>query len=299
MWSSARAAIVVVGSVVDAVTATPVSGAELSIANGGVLLGRGASDATGQFRLVFELANRPEAQNLKLAVRRANYIETTDDVTVTSGRTDRGSYRIVLLPVAVADCRRLRDHTVVVGYFRPPSGAPAGLELAARIKDTLDYDLLTRFQQLRIRPDSQPLVIACEKVKPQALADYASYAKALQADAFLSGYVAPTGVAGSQKVKVEMSIGDRFGLLVPLAHASTPNVDLDDPAAARLHADAHAAIFTALIAGYEKTGQATECVEATIAAERAIGALPATLADARKRCQKRLPNSGLLPGGSR
>jgi len=296
--SDARATTVVAGSVADAVTTAPIAGAELRVENAGVLLGTTRSDDHGNFRLALEIPIRPAPQNLKLAVNHDSYAETADDVIVTSGQTDQGSYRIVLLPAAVANCRRLDGHTVVVGYFRPPAAAPIELELASRIRDTLDYDVGARMQKMQIGVALQPVFVACEQIKPQALADYTSLAKLLMADAFMSGYVAPAGTPGSQKVKVEMSVADRFGLMVPPAHASTAIVDLDDPRTARLQSAAEGAIFTALIAGYEKSGQAKECVEAANAAELAIGALPAALIDARKRCQRALPNSGLVRGGA-
>jgi hypothetical protein len=95
-----------------------------------------------------------------------------------------------------------------------------------------------------------------------------------------------------------MVIADRYGLLVPPARASSPDVDLDDPAAARLSGAAHVAILTALIAGYEKAGQTAECVEVSNAAERLVGTLPPTLAQARERCAQNLPNRALLRGNS-
>jgi hypothetical protein len=296
--SSAQATTVVAGSVMDAVTATPIAGAALQIENGGVLLGSTRTDGDGNFRLPFEIETRPTPQNLKLAINHENYVETAEDVIVTSSRTDRPSYRVVLLPQAVANCRRPRGHTVVVGYFRPPANATAQMDLTSRIRDTLDYDVLARIQKLHVGLEQQPVFLACEQIKPQALADYTSLAKVLTADAFLSGYVAPAGLPGSNKVKVEMSIGDRFGLMVPPTHASSPNIDLDDPATARLQAAAQAAIFTALIAGYEKSGQPAECIKAANAAEQAIGILPPPLVEARKRCERATPNSGLTKGGA-
>jgi hypothetical protein len=99
-------------------------------------------------------------------------------------------------------------------------------------------------------------------------------------------------------VKVEMRIADRFGVLKPPARASSPDVDLDDPAAAQLSPDARVAILTALVAGYEHAGNAAECVEASNAAEGVVGALPEKLAEARERCLQSLPNRALLRGDS-
>ena len=75
-----------------------------------------------------------------------------------------------------------------------------------------------------------------------------NFAKALRADAFLTGYIAPLTRPSDTKVKVEMIIADRFGLLGP-TKATSPDVNLGDPAGARLASEAYAAILTALIAG--------------------------------------------------
>jgi hypothetical protein len=100
-------------------------------------------------------------------------------------------------------------------------------------------------------------------------------------------------------VKVEMSIADRFGqLTLPVARASSPDVDLDDPQAARLNPIAHEAILTALVAGYERAKKYGACVETTVVAERMLGTLPGKLAEARQRCQQALPGRALLRGSS-
>lgn len=294
MGSHAVAATVVAGVVSDGFSGAAVAGAEIKVLDGAKTLGQSTSDATGQFRVVFDLDGPAGVRNLKLDVRLGGYTAASADVVVASGRTDQDSYRISLIAADVSACHRNGAHVVVVGYFRPPAGMTGDLQLADRIKDSLDYDVLARFQKLKIGPQAQPIFLACEKIKPEALVDYGNYAKILSADAFLSGYVAPAGAAGMQKVKVDVLIGDRFGLLVPPAHATTLNVDLDDPATARLQENAQAAIFTALIISYERAAQPSECVEAANAAEQAIGKLPAPLAEARKRCANALPNAGLV-----
>lgn len=290
---NAAAATVVAGLVNDGFSGAALAGAEIKIWDGARTLGQSTSDAAGQFRVVFDLEQPSAVKNLKMDVQLAGYTPVSKDVVVSSGRTDQNSYRISLIAADVSACHRNGTHVVVVGYFRPPTGANADLQLADRIKDSLDYDVLARFQKLKIGPQSQPIFLACEKIEPKADVDYGNYARVLSADAFLSGYVAPAGTAGIQKVKVDMLIGDRFGLLVPPAHATTMNVDLDDPATTRLQAAAQAAIFTALIISYERAAQLSECVEAANAAEQAIGKLPVLLSEARTRCAHALPNVGL------
>jgi len=290
----AAASTVVAGVVNDGFSGAAAAGAAITIVDGARTLGQSTSDATGQFRVVFDLQGQAAVRNLKMNVQLGGYTPVSKDVVISSGRTDQESYRISLISADVAACHRNGPHLVVVGYFRPPAGMSGDLQLADRIKDSLDYDVLARFQKLKIGPQSQPIFLACEKIKPEALVDYGNYAKILSADAFLSGYVAPAGIAGMQKVKVDVLIGDRFGLLVPPAHAITLNVDLDDPATTRLQEAAQAAIFTALIISYERAAQPSECVEAANAAEQAIGKLPTLASEARKRCANALPNAGLV-----
>jgi hypothetical protein len=290
-------ATTVVGSVRDAVTGTVIANAQVEMVKGSDRVGSAISGSDGRFSLAARVGNQPAAQTLKLTVRHDGHEAAGSDVVVTSGKPDRDEYAFELLPTLLADCRRDRNHLVVVGHFRPPSES-ADPELAARIKDTLNYELLTRIQLVGIAPDLQPTILDCGKVQPKADADYPGIAKALKADAFLAGYVTSPASTSSPKVRVEMMIADRFGVLEPPARASSPDVDLDDPAAARLSPDAHLAILTALVAGYEQTGNAAECVEASNVAEHVSGVLPEKLAEARDRCLQSLPNRALLRGNS-
>jgi hypothetical protein len=291
------ASTTVIGTVRDAVTGTAVANAQVEMVKGSDRLGAAVTGSDGRFSLAARVGNEPAAQTVKLTVRHEGHEPAANDVVIASGSPDRDEYVFELLPTLLADCRRDRNHLVVVGYFRPPS-ASADPELAARIKDTLNYELLTRIQLVGIAPDLQPTILDCGKVQPKADADYPGIAKALKADAFLAGYVTHPASTSSPKVKVEMMIADRYGVLQPPARASSPDVDLDDPAAARLSPDAHLAILTALVAGYEQTGNAAECVEASNAAEHVSGVLPRQLAEARERCLQSLPNRALLRGSS-
>jgi hypothetical protein len=58
-------------------------------------------------------------------------------------------------------------------------------------------------------------------------------------------------------------------------------------------------LLEALVAGYENSRSFAECVAVTVAAESMLaGQLPVSLSSARTRCQNKLPNAGLLAGGS-
>jgi hypothetical protein len=292
---SAVAETIVAGTARDVTTDAPVSGAHVTIRHGSEILGSAVTGTGGVFQLPFDIAVRSEAQNLKLFVSFDGYVDASQDVTITSGRPNAASYRFDLVPRSVADCIRSRDHMVVVGYFRPSTSGSGDPDLAARIADALSYDLLVRMQQGRLVGDALPIVVACGKARPQAIGDYTNFAKVLHADAFLGGYVDDSG---PRRVKVQMSVADRFEMLVPPLRASSKDVNLEDPAVARLDPSAHAAILTALVTGYERAGKFAECIEFTVAAARIVGSLPAALADARRRCEQALPNRGLLSGGT-
>jgi TIR domain-containing protein len=290
-------ATTVMGSVRDAVTGNAVANAQVEMLKGSDRLGSAISGSDGGFSLAAKVGNEPAAQTLKLTVRHEGHEPATNDVVITSGSPDRDEYAFELLPTLLVNCRRESSHLVVVGYFRPPS-ATADPDLSARIKDTLNYELLTHTQLAGIEQELQPLVVDCGKAQPQADTDYHGIARALKADAFLAGYVTSPPSTSSPKVKVEMRIADQFGVLKPPARTSSPDVNLDDPAAAQLSPEARVAILTALVAGYEHAGNAAECVEASNAAAGVVGALPEKLAQARERCLQSLPNRALLRGNS-
>ena len=291
---SALAETIVAGTVRDATTDAPVTGARVTVRRGSEILGATVTGAAGAFQLPFEIVARPEAQNLKLFVGVDEYVDASQDVTITYGRPNAVAYHFDLVPRSVADCIRSRDHAVVVGYFRPATASAVDPDLSSRVADALNYDLLVRMQQARLARDALPIIIACGRARPRADDDYTKFAKVLHADAFLGGYV---DHSGPRRVKVQMSVADRFGLLDPPRRAASKDVNLDDPAVARLDPSAHAAILTALITGYERAGKFAECIEFTVAAARIVGLLPPALADARRRCEQALPNRGLLPGG--
>lgn len=293
--SAHAATIIVAGIVRDSSTGAPVAGADVSIQRGGADLGQTVSAVDGAFQLPFDVVVKPEAQNLTLLVRKDAFVSSSHNLVVTAGRPSANSFKIDLVPAAMAECIRPSSHSVVVGYFRPSAASVGDPDIAARVADALNYDLLVRMQQEELAHSALPIIIACGGAKPRAVGDYGKYAKVLRADAFLVGSVNDTALT---KVKVEMAVIDGHGILPLPLRASSPEVNLDDPSVARLDASAHAAILTALVGGYERSGKFAECVDMTNAAARIVGTLPAALQSARARCEQRLPNRGLLSGGT-
>lgn len=274
--------------VIDSITSTAVADASAVVLRGSEEISRGTSNVGGQVHLTFDFDPTLTQTPVKLSVRHAAYVGE-EKILVLSDTLSDSNHRIELLPQVIAQCRRDSGSSVVIGHFRPAMPS-ATMDISPQIADALNYGLLPSLQQMRIPMDKQPAIIACNKVNPSAIADHQKFAKGLHADAFMSGYAAPSG----GKVKLEMIISDQFAQLVPPARASNDNLDLNDPAAVTLDDSVREPILVGLIAGYEHTGNSVECVQATFVAESILQHLPDRIADARKRCQERLPHKGLL-----
>jgi hypothetical protein len=279
-------------------TGAPVPGAKVTVTQGGATLGSELTGPEGQYVLTFKVPLRPQSQTVTLLVERTDYVGKSVEVVVTpSGAAEKTSYRFELLPAAVAECYHPRDHTIIVGYFRPPASASGDADFASRIRDNVHLTLLPVLQELaafKDQPSLQPEARDCAQARPKREADYPGFAKALGADAFLTGYVAPAG----RLFKVEMWVADRFDLLIPPSRATSANMDLDDPDATRLSVPSRTAILSALAVGYEKTGKTAECVQVAEAAQRILKTMPPEIAATRKRCQAALGHQGLLRGAT-
>lgn len=285
--------IILSGNASDSSTGAPVSGADVTLHQGGSDLGSTVTGADGQFRLPFAIASQPQASNLQLMVKRDGFVPLSQVVVVASGRANKNSFEFQLVPEAVAECIRNTAHMVVVGYFRPAPESSGDPDIAARVAEALERDLLPKMQQ-KPGPHTLPSIIACGTAKPRAAADYTKFAKVLHADAFLTGSV---NKAALDKVKVDMAVVDQLGLLLQPLRSSSKDVNLQDAEASRLDIAAHKDILIALVGGYEKAGKFDECIDFTSAAARILGTLPSALEDARKRCQQQVPNRGLTAGG--
>lgn len=286
---AAGADTVIQGSVSDAVTRQPLVGAVVEVQRAGDPIGRAVTNASGGYLVTVDVGNRPEAVNLKVFFRHSGYLESDQNAVVTSGRPDRAAYPASLLPEEVAACRAARARRVIVGHFRPPAAA-TGSDFGARVADAVRYEL-ARLQQSRLAVDQLPSVANCEGIDDRE--NLPAIARALQADALLSGTVA-RAAAPSARFNVSMFVGDQHGLFVLPAPITSRDIDLDDPAATRLDPAAMTAILRALLTGYRSAGRFAECVEVSGVAETLLRPpLPAVLAEIRADCQRALPAAGL------
>ena len=282
--------VVVTGLVSEAVTGTPMSGVQVSVHSGKDRLASVRSDEAGKFLLQFDWPVGKVSGTVQLLARLEGYDAHSINVEVDRGRPSQSSYAMRLLADGLAFCVQRSRPAVVVGHFRPAPGRPDP-NLSERIADTLRYDLMEQIQKAEFDVDRQPGIFPCDAAEPKILDNYGDYAELLGADAYVGGYVtSPAPV----KVKDELAVADGFGVLDTPLGATSADVDLDDPRLARLAPEANAAILTALVIGYQRSGKPQECVDLLAASERLLGTLTPPLLKLREECQAELPNRGLL-----
>lgn len=293
LWcAAAGAATVVLGSTVDGATEAALAGADIVVKSDAVVRATTRSDESGKFQLTFDAPAGSGTQSVELSASLDGYRTLSRTIAISQGKTTEPRYALRLVPEAVASCIQKTRPAVVVGYFRAAPGRPDP-DLSERVADALRYDLLTQIQKARFTSAAQPGIFPCKGAAPNAPQWYGGFARLLQADAFVAGYVtSPNPV----KVKVQMTIADGYGAMAMPLDATSSDVDLDDPKLARLDPQAHAAVLTALAIGYKHTDKSQECVDLIAAAERMLKTLPEALHVLRTECQAVLPNRGLLPG---
>ena len=284
----------------NAVTKAPIPGAAVKLTMGTQELGTANSDQNGGFVISSILPATNQPQNLTLLLEHPEFMKASHNLQAVGGKFTQQSYKLQLLPRELVHCRTAATgHCVVIGHFQPPLGATY-TELSQRIANALTYDLLTKLQRLHLQVKEQPSFLACEEAKLRSADQGKLFAQALNADVFICGNVIQSG----QQINLRTFVSDSYGLFeVPLSFMNL-NVDLNDPGAAQMHPETHAAVLTALAAGYEKAEQFPQGIEATFWAERLLAEAKMKLPDLmeeikkiRTRCQARLPHQGLLPGG--
>jgi hypothetical protein len=280
------------GIVTDRTTTLPLAGASVELRRGADVVGRTVSRPDGSFLIVVDAGQAPQAQNFKLAVAHDGFVAADQDVVITSARPDSTLYKSVLVRKAVADCVLKRARRVVVGHFRPPSGAAGATEFAARVTDALLYQL-SFMERSRVAADRRPSVVACERLDDRE--NLPALARELNADALMSGSVARPDAR--PRYSVTMFLGDPYGLFDNASRVHSRDVDLDDPSASRLAPEALAAVLEALLTGYVKNGQFAECVELSgLALSELPKPSPAAIVNLRAECLRRQPARGLLGG---
>jgi len=292
--SEAQAVTNISGVVTDSITGQPVAGARVTLTSGQTPLSVVTTGPDGVFQLFVNLPVRPAPQTYTLEVTQPGYSAEEGNVVVTLGQADQLSYKLALPRNEVIGCVPESGRTVVIGHVRAPAAATHDLELSQRVSEVLQYDLLTEIQKTHLPSAQQPSVLACPNAQPRTLKEHANWARALKADAFVVGAAAEPV---NNRYRVDMQVTARYADTVSLPTlASTPPMNLNLPSSADLGRAALEPIMIALLRAYLKEERYAECVEFSMAAEHALGKLPA-LIELRKSCQIKLPNRGLLTGG--
>ncbi len=288
----ARAATNISGLVNDFITEKPVPGIQVSVSRAGTVIASGNTATDGTFQLLVDVPVQSEPVRLGLVVTKAGFETESRQVIVTAGRANQLSYRFNLLPTEAINCTPNWARTVVVGHVRPPVSAAANLKLSQRIREVLEYNLLTEAQKTQLPSAQLPMVLSCPEARPRNLMEQPYWVKALKTDVFLVGSAEPVG----NKFRVDLQISALYQELALPTSTSTPLLNLDRPASASLGAAALEPIMLALLKAYRKEDRHIECVEFAAAALRVLGNKSSLLSELQA-CQARLPNAGLVNGG--
>jgi hypothetical protein len=226
------------------------------------------------------------------AARSRDHEVSKSNFQVNGGTPVASAHDISLFPIGVTACRSQTDHSVIVGYFLPPVGTDFS-DLPERVARSLDFALNTKLQALSLSPELQPSFESCDAAKPKTPRLGARYAKALKADAFVSGNIAD----GPAEFTVSTYVSDAHNLFGAPNIATSKSVNLNNPSGAAMVDDVHAAILAAIAAGL---AEKKDCVSATTvlsAAEQLLNPIPPYIVNLRQRCEAELPNVGLLGTG--
>lgn len=281
------------GRIIEAINESPILGAVVRLYKGDKLLATAHSDSEGRYSLAFDLPSSDKPQTLTILVEHPGleFVRDSKNIQIVSGKPKPDYPSFSLFPTELIDCRTQNKHCVIVGHFSPPFSGECP-ELSARIAVALFYDLCTRLQQHHIQSLLQPEFIHCDEANPRAISQGKNFARALGANAFISGSVKRT----EQGYDIRTIVSDAYDVFMPPYSSSSESVNLEDPAAAQLNPEIHAAILIAIAAGYELQERFAEGVEATIAAEAILGYLTPPMKEVRERCKSKLPHQELLIG---
>ena len=295
MWVTATlpasAQTVLTGKVIDALTERAINGAQVVVRHGNAELGQVTTDVGGRYTLPLTTTGLPSPVDLVANVEHAGYAAAATVFQIADGSITANAVNLALVPTEISACRSDHRHAVIVGYFR--SSANRALDdLPGRVADLLYFNLTTRLQSVHLEQDLQPVFEACEYAKPRSVAHGDRYARALAADAFVSGDV----VEQPSSYSVSTYVSDAHALFGRPAVSQSEDVDLNRPAYGVMSGDTHAAVLAAIAAGLAKADNCLAAVKVIQAAEAMTQSDLAYLAALRQKCQEALPHAGLLGG---
>jgi hypothetical protein len=287
----AKAQRIVAGTVTDALTGTPIADALVTVKYLDQEVGRGTTDGEGRYRVNLGAPAATSNQgpvSMSLLVSDGSHKDRIVPLQVVNGRALEPTYDVALLIPAIASCPSASKHSVIVGHFLPPVDH-AYLELSEHLAKVLDYSLNVQLQEVHLDESLQPQFQPCSEAKLETAKLGKNFARAVKADAFISGTV---GSGPPYTVATEVS--DAFELFDRPKETLSENVDIDNPTVAILKRETHAAVLGSVAAGLATKKDCENSLAVISVAERIVKDIPKYLLDLQRRCQDQLPNIGLL-----
>jgi hypothetical protein len=287
---------ILAGTVTDAITQQPIGGAAVVIRYGGQTIGTGTTDINGQYIAPFAMpAGAPALTALTAVASKDDVYEAYGpSFQVDGGRPVGNVHNIALFPKGVTDCRSQSRHSVIVGYFAAPAERDVR-ELSRRIAESLRYELNTSLQKVKVTLELLPSFEPCDAAKPRTPQLGASFAKALKADAFLSGNIAVADSPSSYTVN--MYVSDAYGFFRDPMRASNRSINLDNPSGTSVSAETHAAMVVSIAAGLKSNNDCVTAISVLSVAEQLVRDAGATVqpgfSKLRADCEALVPQAGL------
>jgi hypothetical protein len=287
----AQADSIVAGTVLDALSGVPIGATVVRVEYSGQEVGAGTTDVEGHYRVSFTIPPAaPSLVNMVVSVSDGVHAPLKTIFQVKNGATVQDVVDLPLLTPAFASCRSLVKHFIVVGHFSSPVDRTAFVELPKHVADALQFSLITRLQTRHLASDLQPAFVACEPAQPQALPLGKNFARALQADAFISGNIA----GADPNFTVSTYVSDAYKLFMLPEVTTSDNVNINIPPAAVIKGETHVAVLAAIAEGLAERGDCANSLTIISVAEQFVKKIPQYLVDLRQQCRANLPNVGLL-----
>jgi hypothetical protein len=251
-------------------------------------LGSAVTDASGAFRISFDPPVTSGPDDLSLEVQHADYVKVS--TIVPSVDTETEIQKLQMLPSALLGCRIAPNlRAVVVGSFLPPPGVVFS-DLPRRLAEAMHFSLRPLVQAQHLPNSLQPRFVQCGAADLQMIDLGKDLARALNADAFVSGAVA----AETARYTVSAYVNDAYEVFAGPEPITSTSVDLSLPATAHLSADTHVAILAAVAAGLANQNDCITAIDVIKAAETLVAAAPPYLSSLRAKCEAEVPNNGLV-----
>jgi hypothetical protein len=284
---------IVKGTVTDAVSGLPIPGVEVRIEYSGHILGIGTTDLDGRYATWFKLPSDSSSQlNIAFSVNDQTHTPQTKPLEVQRSNTETSVADAALLSPALAICRSKSDRIVVVGHFLSPIDRPVYTQVPEHLAKVFEYAINSRLQTRHLPRSVQPAVLPCESAQPQTPELGSNFARALRADAFISGNI--SGEASGQNFKIVTYVSDAYGIFDHPEPTASDKINVNDPRSAVLKGETNAAILAAVAAGLANSGDCINSLTVVSLAEEMVDSAPPYLTNLRNKCELTLPNKGLL-----